>query len=462
MMYIKKYKENSKESLKHKHYKYYIDTMGCELNNNDSLKYSGIMSEMGMNKTDDISSANVILFNTCSIRENAEKTLYGRLGALKRMKVKNDDLFICIVGCMSQQSHVLDKIKKSYTFVDVVLGTHSMDKFAGKLYGAINSKEKSIEYIEDSEEILEEVPIIYESKTKASISIIYGCNNFCSYCIVPYVRGREKSRKPSDILKDIKNVVKKGYKEIVLLGQNVNSYGNDFKDINYNFANLLGDIEKIEGIEIVRFISPHPKDFTNELINIISKSNKIAKQIHLPLQSGSTKILDLMNRRYTKEQFLELVENIKRSVSNVTFSTDIIVGFPGETEEDFKETLDVVKHVSFSQIYMFIYSKRKGTKAESMEGHLDDETKTKRLMELKKAGEEIVYKQNEELIGKIFNILVEGKSKTNQKMYTGRLENNKVVVFEGKDEYINKIKQVKIISNNLWYLTGEIITKDII
>lgn len=456
MKYFKKYKINSEISLKGKGYKYYIDTMGCELNNNDSLKYSGIMTKMGMAKTENIDEAKVILFNTCAIRENAEKTLYGRLGALKNAKTKNKDLFICIVGCMSQQRHVIDKIKKSYPFVDVILGTHSMGSFEENLYKAINEKKKSIEYIEDSEEILEEVPIIYENKIRASISIIYGCNNFCSYCIVPYVRGRERSRNPKDILKDVYNVVKKGYKEIILLGQNVNSYGNDFEEEEYSFVKLLKDIENIDQIKIIRFISPHPKDFTDELIDVIAKSKKIARQIHLPLQSGSTKILGLMNRKYTKESFMVLVKKIKEKVKDVTFSTDIIVGFPEETEEDYNETLEVVKKVGFSQIYMFIYSKRKGTKAELMEGQVDENIKIERLKRLKELFGRLVYQENEKLIGKNFEVLVEGKSKTNENMYTGRLENNKIVIFEGKEADINKIKKIKIVSNNLWYLIGVI------
>lgn len=459
MKYTRNYDNKLNMSLKDKNYKYYIDTMGCELNNNDSLKYSGIMADIGMVKTDNIDEANLILFNTCSIRENAEKTLYGRLGALKNKKTKNKDVFICIVGCMSQQRHVLDKINKSYPFVDVILGTHSMDSFAKNIYKAIKEKKKSVEYVENSEDILEEVPIIYESSTKASISIIYGCNNFCSYCIVPFVRGRERSRKVEDILKDVNNVAKKGYKEIMLLGQNVNSYGNDIDDNKHNFAKLLKEIEKIDGIEIIRFVSPHPKDFTDELIEVISKSKKIAKQIHLPLQSGSTKILEAMNRKYSKEKFLGLVERIKQKIEGVTFSTDIIVGFPGETEEDFEETLEVVKEVGFSQIYMFIYSKRRGTKAETMGNHIGEKTKTNRLQILKKTFEDMVYKENEELLDKTFEVLVEGKSKSNENMYTGRLENNKVVVFEGNEEDVNKIKNIKIISNNLWYLKGKIVEK---
>ena len=288
---IKEYLENE-----NKNYTYYIETMGCALNENDSMKYAGIFEEMGFTKAEDINKANVVLFNTCCIRENAEDKLFGRLGLLKARKKSSKDMYIAIVGCMTEQGHILDKIKSSYSFVDVVLGTKSMQYFAEKLYIAIKNKKKTQEIQENEHEIIEDVPIKYEEGYKASISIIYGCNNFCSYCIVPYVRGRERSRLPEDILKDVKEVASKGYKEITLLGQNVNSYGNDFKDKKYTFVDLLKEIEKIEGIDVIRFVSPHPKDFTDELIDEIAKCDKIAKQIHLPLQSGSTKILTSMNR----------------------------------------------------------------------------------------------------------------------------------------------------------------------
>jgi len=459
MRYKIDYEKRIKELLENesKKYTYYIETMGCALNENDSMKYAGILEEMGMAQASDIKLANVVLFNTCCIRENAEDKLFGRLGLLKNRKKENKDVYIAIVGCMTEQGHILDKIKSSYSFVDVVLGTKSMQHFAEKLYVAMKDKKKTQELQENEHEIVEDVPIKYEDGYKASISIIYGCNNFCSYCIVPYVRGRERSRLPEDILKDVKYVASKGYREITLLGQNVNSYGNDFKDIKYSFVDLLKEIEQVDGIDVIRFVSPHPKDFTDSLIDKIAESTKISKQIHLPLQSGSTKILSAMNRKYTKEHFLNLVQKIREKVPHVSFSTDIIVGFPGETEEDFLDTMEVVKKVRFDQIYMFCYSIRRGTRAERMENQIEEKVKVERLERLKALFEKIINEENDKKIGKIENILVEGISKNNPNMYTGRTIDNKVVVFEGIISDVGKIKKIEIIKNNKWYLTGKIV-----
>ncbi len=459
MRYKIDYEKRIKELLEqeNKQYTYYIETMGCALNENDSMKYAGILEEMGFTKALEIEKANVVLFNTCCIRENAEDKLFGRVGYLKTRKKQNKDMYIAIVGCMTEQGHIIDKIKKSYSFVDVVLGTKSMQFFAEKLYLAIKNHKKTQEVQDNEHEIVEDVPIKYEDEYKASISIIYGCNNFCSYCIVPYVRGRERSRLPEDILNDVKTVVSKGYKEITLLGQNVNSYGNDFKDNKYTFVDLLTEIEKVEGIEVIRFISPHPKDFTDALIEKIASSDKIAKQIHLPLQSGSTRILEAMNRKYTKEHFLTLVEKMKARIPNVSFSTDIIVGFPGETEEDFLDTMDVVDKVKFSLVYMFCYSIRKGTRAERMENQIEESVKVERLQRLKALFEKLVLEDNEKKIGTVHKILVEGLSKNNDKMYTGRTIDNKIVVFEAEEKDIGTVKNIEIIENNKWYLTGKIV-----
>ncbi len=459
MRYKIDYEKRIKELLdsENKHFTYYIETMGCALNENDSMKYAGILEEMGFTKAEEIEKANVVLFNTCCIRENAEDKLFGRVGYLKTRKKQNKDMYIAIVGCMTEQGHILDKIRSSYSFVDVVLGTKSMQFFAEKLYLAIKNHKKTQEVQDNEHEIVEDVPIRYEDGYKASISIIYGCNNFCSYCIVPYVRGRERSRLPEDILNDVKTVASKGYKEITLLGQNVNSYGNDFKENKYTFVDLLSEIEKVEGIEIIRFISPHPKDFTDALIDKIASSDKIAKQIHLPLQSGSTKILEAMNRRYTKEHFLTLVEKMKERIPNVSFSTDIIVGFPGETEEDFLDTMDVVDKVKFSLVYMFCYSIRKGTRAERMENQIEESVKVERLQRLKALFEKLVLEENEKKIGTVHKILVEGLSKNNDKMYTGRTIDNKIVVFEADEKDIGTVKDIEIIENNKWYLTGKIV-----
>lgn len=451
------YKEKIKEYVLENNMTYYIDTMGCAMNENDSFKYAGILEQMGFKKAHNIDEANFILFNTCSIRENAENTLYGRLGKLKLKKKSSKNCIIAVVGCMTQQKHIIEKIKKSYPYTDIVLGTYSMAKFPEKVYDVIFKRSKEYEYIEIDDTILEDVPIIYESDKKASVSIIYGCDNFCSYCIVPYVRGRQRSRQKDDIIADVKNLAKKGYKEITLLGQNVNSYGKDLKS-GYTFSNLLKDISKIDGIEIIRFTSPHPKDFTDDVIDAISSSSKISKQIHLPLQAGNDRILKAMNRKYTKKQYLDLVGKIKAKIPDVSFSTDIIVGFPNETEEEFLDTLEVVEKVKFEQIYMFIYSKREKTAAAKIVDSITYEEKVNRLERLKKKFEDITNETNEKMVGKVYDILVEGKSKTNDKFYTGRTNKNKVVVFDAKDSDIGNILKVKVKSNNLWYLKGEVVT----
>lgn len=455
MRFTSDYTKKIKENINGKDMTYYIDTMGCQMNENDSLKYAGIFENMGFKKAESEEDANIVLFNTCCVRENAENTLFGRLGFLKNRKSNRKDFYIVVVGCMTQQKHIIEKIINSYNWVDVVLGTNSMQKLPRKLYNAMFNKKDKIEYYDIDNEIIEGVPVVYNDKYKASVSIIYGCNNFCSYCIVPYVRGREHSRKIQDIVNDVEELAQKGYKEIMLLGQNVNSYGNDLKD-GTNFPKLLREIEKIDGIEIIRFMSPHPKDFSDELIDTIAKSKKIARQIHLPLQSGSTRILKEMNRKYTKEDYLKIVEKLKKADSNISFSTDIIVGFPGETREDFEETLDVVRKVEYDQIYMFIYSKREGTVAANIKDDTKYEEKVDRLEELKHIYESNLPKLNKKYIGTIQKVLVEGKSKNNDKLYTGRTSSNKTVIFEADDSYIGTIQKIKIISEHLWYLKGKI------
>lgn len=456
MRYKNNYADKIKKYVASKNLTYCIDTMGCQMNENDSAKYKGMLEEMGFKEASQ-ENANLILFNTCCVRENAENTLFGRLGFLKKRKQTEEDVYIVVVGCMTQQRHILEKIKKSYNFVDIVLGTGSMSLFPAKLNSVLFSNKKEIEYIEAGNEIEEDIPIVYEDKYKASVSIIYGCNNFCTYCIVPYVRGRERSRSREDIISDIEKLAKEGYKEIMLLGQNVNSYGNDFKEKDYHFPDLLKDIEKIDGIEIIRFMSPHPKDFKDDLIEVIKNSKKIARQIHLPLQSGSSRVLKKMNRKYTKDEYVVLAKKLKEQIPDISLSTDIIVGFPGETEDDFLDTLDVVKTIKFDQIYMFIYSKRTGTIAAKMEDNTPHEEKVERLERLKKLYEEILPSLNQKMIGKEYKVLIEGKSKNNDKLYTGRTSQNKVVIFEGNNEMIGKVLNVRVTSEHLWYLRGEII-----
>ena len=466
--------EKIKELIKEKGYKYNILTMGCQLNENDSEKIAGILEEAGYTKTEKTEEANIIIFNTCCVRENAEDRLFGKLGEVKKYKQQNGCI-ICIGGCMMQEKEMVKKIKESYPFVDIVFGPHTMKNLPKDIYEAIIENKKIEDILDIDGEILENVPIVREDKIKASVAIMNGCNNFCTYCIVPYVRGRERSRSPIDIYKEVKDLAQKGYKEIMLLGQNVNSYlvserKNDEKleytveiengeKIKVNsFATLLRLLNKVEGIDRIRFISPHPKDFTEDVIEAIKDLDKVCKFIHLPLQSGSTKVLEKMNRKYTKEQYLNLVKKIKEKVPNIEFSTDIIVGFPGETEEDFKETLDVIEKVQYEQIYMFIYSRRIGTVADKMENQIPEEIKHERFNRLKKLAEKIIEDKNKKYVGTTQKVLVEGKSKTNETIYTGRTETNKVVNFEGNDEMLGKTLPLKIISEHMWYLKGKQIT----
>ena len=432
--------------------KYMIMTFGCQLNENDSEKIAGMVEKLGYEKTDDLSKCDLVVFNTCCVRENAEERLFGKIGEIKKLKEERGTI-IAIGGCMMQEEHILEKIKKSYKYIDLVFGTHTLNKFEEDLKKIIEEKKKIRDVIDIDGEVIEGLPIKRNDKFKASVSIMYGCNNFCSYCIVPYVRGRERSRKKEDILKEVESLAKEGYKEITLLGQNVNSYdGGD----GYKFSNLLYDVCKIEGIERIRFISPHPKDFTDDVIKAIKDNKKISRIVHLPLQSGSTKVLKEMNRKYTKEQYLALAEKMRKEIPDILFSTDIIVGFPGETEEDFENTLDVVRKMNYEQIFMFIYSRRVGTVADKMENQIPEEIKHERFERLKKLYDDNVSKNNEKFIGKVEKILVDGESKNNENMLTGRNDANKVIIFEGSKDLIGKMIDVKITEEHKWYLKGEV------
>ena len=443
-----------------KNLKYTILTMGCQLNENDSEKISGMLEEMGYTRTDIINDANFIVFNTCCVRENAEDRLFGKLGEVKKFK-ESKGTVIAIGGCMMQEKHIVEKLKQSYPFFDIVFGTHTLYKFPEDVYNILINKKRIEDIIDIDGEIIEGLPIRRDDNIKASVAIMNGCNNFCTYCIVPYVRGRERSRKAEDIITEVEILAKEGYKEITLLGQNVNSYMRVEREKNRNveeidsFAKLLRKINEIEGIERIRFISPHPKDFTDDVIDAIKDCEKVCKLIHLPLQSGSTKLLKDMNRKYTKEQYLALVEKMKNKIPGVVFSTDIIVGFPGETEEDFEDTLDVVDKVCFEQVYMFIYSIRVGTPADKMENQIQEEVKHERFNRLKQLVESQIEKNNKKYVGTIQKVLVEGSSKTNKQILTGRTDTNKVVNFEGNSNLIGKIVDIKIISEHMWYLKGE-------
>ncbi len=458
--YVKKVQEINKDKL----LKYHILTMGCQLNENDSEKLCGMLEEMGYIKTQDKNEADIVLFNTCCVRENAEDKLFGNLGELKRLK-EEKGIIVAIGGCMMQEKHITDKIKQSYPFVDILFGTHTLHKFPENLYKALSKKKKLEDIIDIDGEIYEGLPIKRDSNIKASVTIMNGCNNFCSYCIVPYVRGRERSRQPRDIINEVKELAKQGYKEITLLGQNVNSYlrverekgkyFEEYEGVN-SFATLLKAINKIEGIQRIRFVSPHPKDFTEDVIDAIATCNKVCKLVHLPLQSGNTKVLKEMNRKYTKEQYLSLVEKMKAKIPNLTLSTDIIVGFPGETEEEFEDTLDVVKKVHFEQVYMFLYSRRVGTPGDRMENQVPEEEKHKRFNKLKDLVENQIKENNQHYVGTTQRVLVEGESKNNKNFLTGRTDSNKVVIFEGDKNLIGKMIDLKIVSEHMWYLKGEI------
>ena len=449
----KEYIEKVKNINIDKTLKYHILTMGCSLNENDSEKICGMLEEMNYIKTENINEANFVVFNTCCIRENAEDRLFGKLGEVKKIKKANNAI-IAIGGCMMQQEHIIQKLNESYPYVDIIFGTHTLHKLPENTYKKLYNSKKIKDVLDIDGKVYEDLPIKRSDRVKAQVTIMYGCNNFCSYCIVPYVRGRERSRKPEKILKEINELASQGYKEIMLLGQNVNSYNGGE---HFGFAKLLTEINKIEGIERVRFISPHPKDFTDDVIDAIANCDKVCKSVHLPLQSGSTNVLKVMNRKYTKEQYLELAYKIKEKIPNVALTTDIIVGFPGETEEDFEDTLDVVEKLKFDQVFMFIYSRRKGTVADIMENQILEEIKHKRFDRLKALVESQIQENNKKYIGTIQKVLIDGTSKTNENTLSGRTDSNKVVVIEANKKYIDEIVEVRIIEDCMWYLKGEIL-----
>lgn len=435
---------------------YYIETWGCQMNEEDSEKLSGMLKNIGYLRTDSKKDANVIIFNTCAVRENAELKVYGNIGALKKLKEEKPDLIIAVCGCMMQQKGMAENIIKKYPFVDIIFGTHNSYKFPEYLNIAKQEGKSVIEVIDKEEGIVEGIPVDRKSDIKAFVTIAYGCNNFCTYCIVPYVRGRERSRQPEDIIKEIKSLVAEGYKEFTLLGQNVNSYGKDL-GTDMNFAKLLRMVNEIEGLERIRFMSSHPKDLNMEVIQAIRDCQKVCNQIHLPVQSGSTSILKKMNRSYNREQYLELVRNIKKEIPNVAITTDIIVGFPGETEEDFLDTLNLVKEVEYDSAFTFIYSRRKYTPADKMEDQIDDDVKHNRFNRLIEVVNEISAKKNKEYQDKIVKVLVEGKSKNDENKLTGRTETGKLVNFIGKEDSIGKIVEVKITQALTFSLNGEAI-----
>ena len=433
-----------------------IKTFGCQMNARDSEKILGILQTIGYEETDS-EQADLVLYNTCTVRENANLKVYGRLGQLKRYKSKNPDMLTILCGCMMQEPEVIERIKKSYRNVDIIFGTHNIFKLAELLAMRLfdqDAKRMIIDIWKDTTEIVEELPNSRKYSFKGGVNIMFGCNNFCSYCIVPYVRGRERSREPEDIIEEIKGMVADGVVEVMLLGQNVNSYGKNLEE-PLSFAELLQKIEQIEGLHRIRFMTSHPKDLSDELIEVMGKSKKICKHLHLPVQSGSSRILKKMNRHYTKEQYLELVDKIRAAVPDISLTTDIIVGFPGETEEDFLETLDIVRKVRYDSAFTFIYSKRTGTPAATMEDQVPEEVVKDRFDRLLKEVQTIAAEVCAVHEGTIQEVLVESVSDHDDHMVTGRLSNNILVHFQGDASMIGDYVNVKLDQCKGFYYIGE-------
>ena len=432
-----------------------IITYGCQMNVNESAKMKQMFQNMGYEMTDEIKESNVVFLNTCTIREGAAIKVYGKLGELKTLKEKrNGDLIIGVTGCLAQE--VREEFIKKTPFVDLVIGNQNIAKIPDSLEKIQSGEIEHIVLVDDEDELPKRVDADFGDDSIASISITYRCNNFCTFCIVPYVRGMERSVPLREILYDVEQYVKKGYKEILFLGQNVNSYGSDRLDMKENFALLLEKSAKVEGDFWVKYISPHPKDFSDDVIDVIAKNPKISRMLHLPLQSGSTKILDAMSRGYTKEEFIALAKKIKERIPDIGLSTDIIVGFPGETDEDFQDTLDVVNEVGFENAYMFSYSKRTGTPAATMEDQVDEDVKTERLQQLIRLQNSRTKKESTRYLNETVKVLVDGPSRKNKEMLSGRTSTHKIVLFKGNKELIGKFVNIKINETKTWTLYGEI------
>ncbi|MCX8130661.1 MAG: tRNA (N6-isopentenyl adenosine(37)-C2)-methylthiotransferase MiaB [Clostridia bacterium] len=452
----KEFIHNVKEINLGKLKRYCIQTFGCQMNENDSEKLAGMLAEMGYLETDNVNESDIIIYNTCCVRENAELKVYGHLGALKKLKKEKPDLVIAVCGCMMQQKEVVEHIKKKYRHVNLVFGTHNLYKFPELLYSSIHSEQNVIDIWETTGAVAEGMPIQRKYDIKAYVTVMYGCNNFCSYCIVPYVRGRERSRSINDIVNEVRTLGQHGCKEVTLLGQNVNSYGKDL-DGDISFAMLLKEVDKIEGIERIRFMTSHPKDLTEDLIYAVRDCKKVCEHIHLPVQAGSTKILEQMNRKYTKDQYLGLVAKIRESIPGAALTTDIIVGFPGETDEDFDETIDIMEEVRFDSAFTFLYSKRTGTPAAKNPDQVSEDEKKRRFEKLLEVQNKISKALNDDYLGKEEEVLVEGLSKNRKTTYTGRTRTNKIVNFRGKKEMVGKLVTVRITGIQTWSLEGDVI-----
>ena len=427
-------------------------TFGCQMNSRDSEKLAGVLERIGYVETED-ENADFVIYNTCTVRENANQRVYGRLGYLHSLKKKNPHMMIALCGCMMQEPQVVEKLKKSYSFVNLIFGTHNIYKFAELVVSALLSDRMVIDIWKDTDKIVEDLPVERKYPFKSGVNIMFGCNNFCSYCIVPYVRGRERSRNPKDIIREIERLVADGVVEVMLLGQNVNSYGKNLEE-PMTFARLLQEVEKIQGLERIRFMTSHPKDLSDELIEVMKNSKKICRHIHLPLQSGSSRILKLMNRRYDKEKYLDLVQKIRAAMPDISLTTDIIVGFPGETEEDFLETMDVVEKVRYDSAFTFIYSKRTGTPAAVMEDQVPEDVVKDRFDRLLKKVQEIGREMSSRDTGTVREVLVEEQNSQDPHLVTGRLSNNLLVHFPGDVSLIGQLCKVELLECRGFYYMG--------
>ena len=435
---------------------YHIKTFGCQMNEHDSEAIAGILEEFGYAATTDESLADVLLLNTCAIRENAENRVFGELGRLKPLKVNNPDMVLAVCGCMSQEEGVVNRLLQKYQHVDLIFGTHNIHRLPEYLHEALISKERVIEVWSGEGDIIENMPKKRASGVKGWVNIMYGCDEFCTYCIVPYTRGKERSRLPEDVIKEVQELYETGYVEVTLLGQNVNAYGKDFKDRDYTFGNLLDDLHKID-IPRIRFTTSHPHDFDSLMVATLAKKGNLMEYVHLPVQSGSNAILKRMNRRYSRESYLQLVADLRKAIPDVAITTDIIVGFPGETEEQFQETLSLAKEVGFDGAFTFIYSPREGTPAAKMADDVTEEIKKDRLYRLNDLINQDAQKGNARFENKVVEVLVEGPSKNDDSVMSGYTRHNKLVNFKADASVIGKIINVKVVEAKTWHLWGELL-----
>lgn len=436
--------------------KFYIRTYGCQMNDHDTEVMAGIFQALGYEPTEETEDADVILLNTCAIRENAENKVFGELGHLKGLKKEKPDLLLGVCGCMSQSEAVVNKILKTYQHVDMIFGTHNIHRLPEILQEAYMSKEMVVEVWSKEGDVIENLPKVRKGNIKAWVNIMYGCDKFCTYCIVPFTRGKERSRRPEDIIQEVRQLAAEGYQEVTLLGQNVNAYGKDFEDGNYRLGDLMDELRKID-IPRIRFTTSHPRDFDDHLIEVLAKRGNLVEHIHLPVQSGSTDVLKIMARKYTREQYLTLVKKIKQAIPDVALTTDIIVGYPNETDEQFEETMSLYRKVGYDTAFTFIYSPREGTPAANMQDNVPLEVKKERLQRLNELVNELAAEKMKEFEGQIVEVLVEGESKNNPDVLAGYTRKSKLVNFKAPKSVIGKLVQVKITEAKTWSLNGEMV-----